>query len=121
MKAPGNGARDQTHEAHQDHERERVRRRRQRFAGEDLAALARTRQDRFQRSVVTLRRDDVTGDERGHQRQSPDGHEEKDDEGNREARVADIATQWYVVRATGLQLSTTTKMIGTTIATPRPR
>ena len=54
-----------------DHREQRdqgVGRRRARLAGEDLTAFARAGQDRLQRPVVALGRDDVAGDERGHER-----------------------------------------------------
>src|SRR5579885_132105 len=101
--APGGAPRREADEPHREDEDERVRRGRERLPGEHLAALARAGEDRLQRAVVALGGDDVAGDERGHERQAPDRHEEEDDERHREPGVADGAPERDVGRPALLQ------------------
>src|SRR5439155_19777984 len=103
MEAPGDAAGDEADEAHREDDGQGVGRGRERLAHEDLAAFARTREDRLQRVVVALRGDDVARDEGGDQRQAPDRHEEEDDERGREPRVADVPAKRNVVRAARLE------------------
>ena len=64
MQAPGDRPRERADESHREHEHHRVAERREQLPGKDLAALARACEDRLQRPVVALRRDDVPCDER---------------------------------------------------------
>src|SRR5438552_5912659 len=103
MEAPGDAAGDEADEPHREDDGQGVGRGRERLASEDLAAFARTREDRLQRPVVALRGDDVAGDERGDQRQAPDRHEEEDDERHREPGLPDVAAERHVVGAAALE------------------
>ena len=103
VEAPRNAPGDSAHDPHREDDDERVGDRRQDLADEDLAATARAREDRFQRPVLALGRDDVTGDERRDEREAPDRHEEEDDERRCQTGVADVAAERNVVRATRLE------------------
>jgi hypothetical protein len=121
VEAPGDAAGGEPDEAEREDDHERVREHREHLAGEDLTAVAGASEDRLQRVVVALRRDDVARDERGDQRQAPDRHEEKDDERGREP-----VSRMYLPSGTSFgppvwRTSTTTKTIGTRIAEIRPR
>ena len=77
MESPSDAAGKGSDESHREHDRQRVGDRGEHLAGEDLSTLARSREDRLQRAVVVLGRDDVARDERRDQREAPDRHEEQ--------------------------------------------